>query len=324
MDEDYYNHETVGKNYKLISNIDLGKIYPIGTMSLVGNAGNSSTSYTITYASCFEGNIDGGNHSITYKLVADEGLTTNSNSIGLFGAIENSTIKNLVINADITCNRANVWAGGLAGFGWRCNLENVVINGSISTSHDVGGFFGYYSNEGCNDDVPISTSNTFKNCINNASIACNSKRTTYAIAGGFIGQLSPADSGVESYNLLFDKCTSNGAINVTSTTATYASASYFVGFLSDNAAVAGIDMRFVFNGCSLGSKASLTSSKGDTHNKSTHSVYSASSPTAIAACPAIQYVGCTSRMDSVDPSKPTLNKIYIDDVLQDVSLYFIQ
>ena len=321
LDEDYHNGVSAGKYYKLVNDIDLGKTYPIGSMSLsAGSAGSASQGYTITYSSSFEGSIDGDNHSITYSMVTDDGFASGSNVVGLFGSIKNSTIKNLIINANVSSTK-NAWVGGLAGFGWYCNLENVVINGSVTGDKDVGGFFGYYANNG------IDTTNTFKNCINNATVTCNSKRTgdNYAICGGFIGQLSPEEGSAPYtvYSLIFDNCQSNGSIIVGTTTAANTAASYFVGFASDNGANEGRNIRFVFNNCSIGNDASFSSTLGDTRTKNNKAIYCGSSVEAIQSCPAIKYVGVTSNLWGVNPSNGAKVKVVVNNVEQDMSLYFV-
>ena len=319
LDEDVNTNETAGKYYKVITDINLGKIYPIGSMGLSGNNGTSSQGYSITYTTGFRGNLDGGNHAITYEMRADSGLATSSNSIGLFGAIIGSEVKNLVINADISSDRASVWVGGFAGFGWGCNMENVTVNGSVTGSHDVGGIFGYYANGFAN-----TTKNTFKNCVNNARVICHSKRTgdNYAIAGGFVGQLSP-EEGFD-YELVFDGCESNGSISVSDSTCTYSTCSYYVGFSSDNISnTSGRTFVIRFNNCSVGKNAEISSVFGSTRTKNNKTAYSTYSQEAYAACPVIKYIGCTSGTTSANPANYSKTNVYVDNSLQDMTLYFI-
>jgi prepilin-type N-terminal cleavage/methylation domain-containing protein len=314
IDEDYHDGLTDGKYFKLVADLDLGKIYPIGTTSLVGNNGAASQGYTITYTSTFKGNLDGGNHSITYSMVADNGLSSSSSVLGLFGAIEDSVIKDLIINADVSSDRASVWVGALAGFGWGCDLENVIVNGSVTGAHDVGGFFGYYANGLSN----IHGTNTFKNCVNNASVVCNSKRTSYAVCGGFVGQFSPEESS--DFTINFINCQSNGAVVVENTASANAGLSYFVGFASDNASAKGYNITFNFSGCTVGPEASYSNVLGATRTKSNKTVYCGLSAAGLAACPQLKYIGITSKLWG---SVASTNRIVVNSVQQDMSLYFV-
>ena len=309
LDLDVNEGTTNGKYYKLSRDIDLGKIYPIGSAGLVGNNGSASQSYTITYTIAFRGTFDGNGHQITYNLLTDSGLASGSNAVGLFGAIEDATVKNLTVNADLEATRASVWGGGLAGFGWGANLENVTVNGRVKVAHDAGGFFGYYS-------IDDNLTATFTNCTNNAEVICNSQRNgTYALAGGFIGQYSPAEHIDAELN--FVNCHSNGDIRVIEgTRSSFSPESYFVAFCSDNAADEGQNIVFNFTNCTIDEDAEITSVLG---NKRTNDIYCAAIGEAVTHCPVISYLGITSNKSTT--SYVSSVKVYVDSVLQDMSLY---
>lgn len=323
LDADVNANVTAGKSYKVLQDINLGKIYPIGSLGLdAGSAGTSSAGYTVTYSIAFKGIFDGAGHTLTYTLDADDGLASGSNVLGLFGAITDATAKNLSLRATVTCTRAQVWVGGFAGFGFNCNVENVTLNGSVQGSHDVGGLFGYFGTDKDSAAAYVD-SNYFRNVTVNAPVVCNSKRTgtTYAIAGGLIGQLA-YDS--HDHVLTFENCKYNGAITVANSTAAYSTASFFVGFVSDNASNNGYSIIINFNNCTVTSESSVASQFGDKRTVNNKQVYTTYSSEAVAVCPVIKYIGCTSGTTSANPAQESKNVVRVDGVAQDMSLYFIQ
>ena len=307
LDEDVHNGVTAGKHFKLVTDIDLGKIYPIGSMGLVGNNGAASQSYTITYSIGFEGVFDGDHHSITYKCYQDDGLN-NSNTIGLFGCINFATVKNLTVNADVISTSVSIWGGGLAGFGFGSDLENVTVNGNIECGHDVGGFFGYFS---CDS----SEENHFRDCVSNINVVSKSKRAqNYAMVGGFIGQYSPDTT--DGSTLSFINCESNGNLSIaTGTTCSWGSISRFIAFGSDNAADAGKEIIIIFKDCSYKEDAEISSVLGNTRVAGVYCapIGDASSHTLI------NYLGITSNKSST--SYTSSYKVYINNVLQDMTSY---
>lgn len=306
MDEDYRNGLTTGIYFKLAADLDLGKIYPIGSLSLTGSNGTSSQGYTVINGTAFEGNLDGNNHKLSYEMTADEGLG-NSSTLGLFGAVKNCTIKDITINATVLSERASIWVGGVAGFvQGNSSFENVVMNGSIIAAWDVGGFAGAI------DDYGVGH---FTNCINNASVTTNNKRTgtNYAIAGGFIGQGTFLDNGT----VTFANCVNNGVITVgkANTANLSPAASHFVGFASDN-----YYGTYVFNNCSVGNTAQVVSTIGYTRTINNKTVYCAYTQAAEALVPSIKYVGITS--NTWNGGTTNLNAVIkVNGVTQDTSLY---
>ena len=307
LDEDVHNGVTTGKHFKLVTDVDLGKIYPIGSMGLVGNNGAASQSYTITYTIGFEGVFDGDHHSITYKCYQDDGLN-NSNTIGLFGCLNFATVKNLTVNADVISTSVSIWGGGLAGFGFGSDLENVTVKGNIECGHDVGGFFGYFS---CDS----SEENHFRDCVSNINVVSKSKRAqNYAMAGGFIGQYAPDTANGST--LSFINCESNGNISIaTGTTCSWGSISRFVAFGSDNSADNGNEIILIFKDCSYKENAEISSVLGNTR---VAGVYCAPIGDA-ASHTLINYLGITSNKGST--SYTSSYKVYINNVLQDMTSY---
>ena len=322
MDADVNSNVTSGKYYKVLKDINLGKIYPIGSLGLdAGSAGTSSSGYTITYTTAFRGNFDGAGHALTYILDADDGLSSGSNVLGLFGSIVDSTIKDVNLRATVSCARGQVWVGGFAGFGFNCNLENITLTGSVQGSHDVGGLFGYYGTDASEPGYTDST--YFRNVTVNAPVVCNSKRTgssAYAIAGGFIGQLAFDD---HDHVLTLENCKYNGSITVSNSTAAFSTASFFVGFVSDNACAKGYSISINFNNCTVSSSAKVTSQFGDKRTVGSNQVYTTYSAEAVAVCPVIKYIGCTSNTTGANPAKVSANQVRVDGTLQDLSLYYI-
>lgn len=113
----------------------------------------------------FTGTFDGNNHTITGLMIK----RPNKDSVGLFGLIAESTIKNLhitngTVNGQDSC-------GSIVGYSYlstinNCANDNVTINGDTY----VGGICGSIY------------STTVTNCRNNASVVCNSER-----GGGITG-----------------------------------------------------------------------------------------------------------------------------------------
>ena len=306
IDEDIHDGLTAGKYFKIITDMDLGEMSPLGWMTLSGKA--DAQGYTITGDESFNGNLDGDDHTLKFTMNIDTSYT--ASTVGLFGSIQDCVISDITLDVDINCAKGTTWVGGIAGFGMSSDLKNVTVKGSIYGKHDVGGFFGYFGNDSNNG------SNTFENCVNEAAVVNECDRSpNYSPTGGFIGQL--AFNNVD-YTLTFKNCVNNAAVSTTS--GGYSATSHFVGFMSDNAASNGYNVRVNFNNCSTGSDASVSSTIATIRTVSNKSVYCCTTEASIAACPATKYIGITSKLTAAAAS-PT--KVYINGVTQNMSLYIL-
>ena len=86
----------------------------------------------------FQGTFDGNN-----KIIDNLYINNTSNYQGLFGDIEDATIKNLIIDNSII--QPNMIMGSIAGYAENCILENIHITENVeimSTSGYVGGIVG--------------------------------------------------------------------------------------------------------------------------------------------------------------------------------------
>ncbi len=142
-------------SYKLVADIDFEgeTLAPIGT---------SSASFT--------GTLDGGGHVISnYKISAASSYT------GLFGYAREATIKDIVIeNAEVKHGSSYSYIGGLAGYLYRCTIENVSLSGiAVSGGQYAGGLAGYM-NEG-----------SISGCSVNGTVSSGGS----ARSGGLIGYL---------------------------------------------------------------------------------------------------------------------------------------
>ena len=162
----------------MVSDIDLSDIVnwtPIGNSSL-----------DKTYA----GSFDGKKYAISKLTIDTTDNTTDTNPIGLFGAIEGGTVKNLVVQGSI---KSSYYTGGITGYLNGGTIENCVNNVEITNSavNGTGGIVGYVSTGG----------GTIQNCINLVSITGGNS------VGGIVG-------GAGSSSLpTIKKCINIGDIN---------------------------------------------------------------------------------------------------------------
>ncbi|MBQ0055312.1 MAG: Ig-like domain-containing protein [Synergistaceae bacterium] len=126
---DQVNRGAVNLNAKLVADIDLDgseedQWIPIG---------NDNKNYS--------GTFDGCGHKISGLYI------NNSKSYqGLFGTVENATIKNLTVSGEI---KAKNYVGGICGKadGYEVTITDCVTAGTVSGSNYVGGICGYASGD---------------------------------------------------------------------------------------------------------------------------------------------------------------------------------
>ncbi len=141
------NQDNDGKYYKLNKDIDLGDWSTYGISNWATDK--------ITATKPFKGILDGNSKTIKYKIrIGKTSLMTWA--VGLFPAIENATIKNLNVEADLSTydpqNRNQKWdisnddraedalIGGIAGYAYdESKIENCTISGTVRYNSDGGG-----------------------------------------------------------------------------------------------------------------------------------------------------------------------------------------
>ncbi|WP_411677985.1 GLUG motif-containing protein [Caproicibacter sp.] len=147
----------LGKYYKLGNNIDLS-VYSDWTP-----IGSNTASFT--------GNFDGDGHTISNLKIGTESEPSTLSYLGLFGAINGATIKNLHVNASIYSSSFDI--GGIAGYvSGAASIANSYVTGSISGGSYVGGLAGNV----------LSSTATISNSYSTANVAGSSN-----YIGGLIG-----------------------------------------------------------------------------------------------------------------------------------------
>ncbi|MDR2498461.1 MAG: fimbrillin family protein, partial [Tannerellaceae bacterium] len=139
-----------GVSFELANDIDLTGISwaPIGA-----------------YGSPFKGNFDGQGYTISNLTINDASLE----DAGLFGPLNGATVKNLVLDVNIT---AKGYVGGVASYVEGGSIENCTVSGTISANDNiVGGIVGQ-----------IKSGGTMKNCSSSANVS-----TTHGYIGGVAG-----------------------------------------------------------------------------------------------------------------------------------------
>lgn len=168
--------------------------------------GNSSTK--------FSGTFDGKNHTIS-------NFKTSGQYSGLFGYVNGATIQNLTVN--VTNNAGATSASGLVGaVNGTTTIRNCTVNGTISGTHQVGGFVGFAQGVYQDNTLVLPCNLTIEGCINNATVTTTSQASdnNRTSAGGFVGYVNAgATVTIKSYideNGQTKKSTNNGKISTTS------------------------------------------------------------------------------------------------------------
>jgi len=179
------NKDYKDKYYKLGNDINL---------SAYGQNYNSNQGWIpIGTTSPFEGSFDGDGKKITGLYINGHSGTSNLQYYyaGLFGQMQDATIKNLgVVNVDIT-TAAGPYAGGLVGYATWWNdgskISNCYTTGKVSA--EFGGVSGAYVG-GIAGSISLSNSN-ISNCYStcNVTSVCNAYYNSNS-AGGIVGSNS--------------------------------------------------------------------------------------------------------------------------------------
>lgn len=161
-----------GKTFVLGNDINMSgqTIRPIGSYATYANS--------TTAPHPFKGVFDGAGHSITglnIEYSSASGFYTGY--YGLFGYVENATIKNLRVTGNVS-DPEHSYVGGIVGYArGGCVLENLSFEGSVTANTRAGGIVGYL----------FGTSESFasvSNCLSRATV------TATSFAGGIAGAVS--------------------------------------------------------------------------------------------------------------------------------------
>ena len=199
------------KHFRLIADITVSS--PLGDGHIAPlNTGNG---YEHVADKSFEGIFDGNNHTISYQYIAPNSLAeSKSVVVGLFGAIDNATIQNLVVDCDVDTTAVAVWTSGLcSSISGNSTIKNVEVKGEIKANSDVSGFAVYAA--GSENGEYISN---FINCKMNADIINYDGRrdsSTYVHIAGYLCQID--HEAAAKYTVNFDNCESNGSLSVLKT-----------------------------------------------------------------------------------------------------------
>ena len=168
--------------------------------------GNSSTK--------FSGTFDGKNHTIS-------NFKTSGQYSGLFGYVNGARIQNLTVN--VTNNAGATSAAGLVGVvNGTTTIRNCTVNGTISGTHQVGGFVGFAQGVYHDNTLFLPCNLTIEGCTNNATVTTTSQASdnNRTSSGGFVGYVNAgATVTIKSYideNGQTKKSTNNGKISTTS------------------------------------------------------------------------------------------------------------
>lgn len=200
-------------NYPYVKAIN--KSFANAYFVLDGNISMSEQSVPIGNSSTkFSGTFDGKNHTIS-------NFKTSGQYSGLFGYVNGATIQNLTVN--VTNNAGATSAAGLVGVvNGTTTIRNCTVNGTISGTHQVGGFVGFAQGVYQDNTLVLPCNLTIEGCINNATVTTTSQASdnNRTSAGGFVGYVNAgATVTIKSYtdeNGQTKKSTNNGKISTTS------------------------------------------------------------------------------------------------------------
>lgn len=200
-------------NYPYVKAIN--KSFANAYFVLDGNISMSEQSVPIGNSSTkFSGTFDGKNHTIS-------NFKTSGQYSGLFGYVNGARIQNLTVN--VTNNAGATSAAGLVGVvNGTTTIRNCTVNGTISGTHQVGGFVGFAQGVYQDNTLVLPCNLTIEGCTNNATVTTTSQASdnNRTSAGGFVGYVNAgATVTIKSYtdeNGQTKKSTNNGKISTTS------------------------------------------------------------------------------------------------------------
>ena len=200
-------------NYPYVQATD--KSFANAYFVLDGNISMSEQSVPIGNSSTkFSGTFDGKNHTIS-------NFKTSGQYSGLFGYVNGARIQNLTVN--VTNNAGATSAAGLVGVvNGTTTIRNCTVNGTISGTHQVGGFVGFAQGVYHDNTLGLPCNLTIEGCTNNATVTTTSQASdnNRTSSGGFVGYVNAgATVTIKSYideNGQTKKSTNNGKISTTS------------------------------------------------------------------------------------------------------------
>ena len=200
-------------NYPYVKAIN--KSFANAYFVLDGNISMSEQSVPIGNSSTkFSGTFDGKNHTIS-------NFKTSGQYSGLFGYVNGARIQNLTVN--VTNNAGATSAAGLVGVvNGTTTIRNCTVNGTISGTHQVGGFVGFAQGVYHDNTLGLPCNLTIEGCTNNATVTTTSQASdnNRTSSGGFVGYVNAgATVTIKSYideNGQTKKSTNNGKISTTS------------------------------------------------------------------------------------------------------------
>lgn len=196
---------------------------PIG---IYGRSWNSESPYW------FKGHYDGNGHSISgiycYRGVTDNNITKGDgydNYLGLFGAVQGGSIKNLTLKdclirvRDVSVSSGNEWRyiGTIIGRAKNeelsnCTVENSAIcfdTGNFSTQTSVGGIIGYSEIDKDNKKDYVLSNCSFSGWLN----VFNDDSNCSPSIGGICGSINAAEAYFSSYATpTLSNCIARGVI----------------------------------------------------------------------------------------------------------------
>lgn len=159
----------------------------------------------ITAKNPFKGVFDGCGHTVYGLRISD--AEPNKKFSGLFGCIEDATIKNIVLEqVRVGVIGEDTSYAAVCGHAKSSMFSNVIVSGVIR-------------GESCSSIVCISVDTSFYNCINRANLICRSDVSgKNLLVGGIVQQVGLSEKMAEmSYTQspdLFIKCIQAGTITV--------------------------------------------------------------------------------------------------------------
>jgi hypothetical protein len=151
------------------------------------------------FGQAFSGELNGNGYSIkNLTVVADSG----DNAVGLFGATNGATIKNLILadaNVSASTDYNETAVGALIGRSRDTNIDNVAVTGSVTGHQGVGGVIG----------VEMDSDAYGKVTISNVTSDVNVNASFYA--GGLIGKVN----GTARNSLVIEDCYTTGNMVIT-------------------------------------------------------------------------------------------------------------
>ena len=152
----------------------------------------------------FTGTLDGQGFTVSGLKVED------GDYVGFINAVKDATIKNLIVEGEVSGDNAAGVASRVEG---NCVFENVVSNVTVNGSVKAGGIAANV----------CKGSATFINCVNNAAIYTDGTGGANGLAGGMIGYVNNDGS------VVIENCTNNGNIESAYTYAAGAAVGYGAG-----------------------------------------------------------------------------------------------